>query len=201
MMLLTVNSPRERELRGRDTRRCDLPMLSESRWKLNPSGMCMCGCGQPAPLAGATDNARGYVKGEPMLFVRNHHQRGVKRSEEERRRMRETRRGTLRGAANPQWKGGRTFERNRICVRVGRDHPMADRNGLVLEHRYVVSQALGRMLDKDEAVHHVNRDPFDNRPGNLVLVSRAEHAAIHALLKVGFSEWDAVITVLRGAKR
>ena len=37
----------------------------------NPSGLCMCGCGQPTPLAVQTNNARGLVKGEPgAVFVR-----------------------------------------------------------------------------------------------------------------------------------
>lgn len=39
---------------------------------LNPSGLCQCGCGQPAPIANRTSTARGYVKGEPMRFLVGH---------------------------------------------------------------------------------------------------------------------------------
>lgn len=42
---------------------------------LNPSGMCECGCGQPAPIATKTDTLRGYVKGQPRRFIAGH-QRG-----------------------------------------------------------------------------------------------------------------------------
>jgi hypothetical protein len=39
---------------------------------LNPSGLCMCGCGQPAPLAKQTHRAHGYVKGEPIRYINGH---------------------------------------------------------------------------------------------------------------------------------
>lgn len=42
---------------------------------LNPSGLCQCGCGESAPLAVKTIVARGWVKGEPVRFVHNHHRR------------------------------------------------------------------------------------------------------------------------------
>jgi hypothetical protein len=45
---------------------------------LNPSGLCQCGCGQPAPLAEQSVTARGYIRGEPVRFIRNHHT--IKRS-------------------------------------------------------------------------------------------------------------------------
>jgi hypothetical protein len=38
----------------------------------NPSGLCMCGCGQPAPLARQTDRKYGYVRGKPLRYVRGH---------------------------------------------------------------------------------------------------------------------------------
>lgn len=76
----------------------------------------------------------------------------------------------------------RTLKRNgeRTLVWVGADHPMANGDGYVYEHRLVMSEELGRPLDPREVVHHRNGDPADNRIENLELLpSQAEHLALH----------------------
>ena len=47
------------------------------------------------------------------------------------------------------------------------------------EHRVVMEQVLERPLRRDEYVHHLNGDGFDNRPDNLVVVSAHDHAQWH----------------------
>ena len=47
--------------------------LPEEVSKVNPSGMCMCGCGDPAPLASKTDNKLGVLKGQPRKYIQGHH--------------------------------------------------------------------------------------------------------------------------------
>jgi hypothetical protein len=46
---------------------------NDTRTPINPSGLCQCGCGEPAPIARQGDSRYGYVKGQPMRFVYNHH--------------------------------------------------------------------------------------------------------------------------------
>ena len=46
---------------------------------------------------------------------------------------------------------------------------MARKDGYVMEHRLFVAMAIGRCLMRVEIVHHGNRDPADNRLGNLML--------------------------------
>jgi DNA-binding CsgD family transcriptional regulator/DNA-binding Xre family transcriptional regulator len=41
----------------------------------NPSGLCMCGCGQPAPIARYTSTSQGWVKGKPILYIQGHSHR------------------------------------------------------------------------------------------------------------------------------
>ena len=59
-------------------------------------------------------------------------------------------------------------------------HPAAV-DGYVYEHRLVAEAKLGRLLQGEECVHHINHIKTDNRPGNvMVCKTNAEHIAIHA---------------------
>lgn len=49
----------------------------------------------------------------------------------------------------------------------------------ILEHRYVVEQALGRRLRTDEVVHHKDGNKLDNRIENLEVLSNSEHVSLH----------------------
>jgi hypothetical protein len=58
-------------------------------------------------------------------------------------------------------------------------HPLADKCGMVLEHRLVLSQKLGRWLRREEHTHHLNGDRRDNRPENLVVTRNGLHQATY----------------------
>lgn len=60
------------------------------------------------------------------------------------------------------------------------DHPQS-KDGYVLEHRLVMECVIGRHLNNDECVHHINGNRADNRIENLQLMTQTEHKRLHMI--------------------
>ncbi|MCK4423653.1 MAG: HNH endonuclease [Candidatus Omnitrophica bacterium] len=77
------------------------------------------------------------------------------------------------------WKGGK-FKTHGYILIVKPNHPFSNKKGYVKEHRFVMEQHLGRYLDLEEIVHHINGIKDDNRLENLKLCSnKSEHMKLH----------------------
>jgi AraC-like DNA-binding protein len=80
------------------------------------------------------------------------------------------------GDVNPAWKGGRFLDDDGYVLLYQPDHPHADSNRRVREHRVVMESVIGRHLLPREVVDHIDGDPANNDPANLRLfASNAEH--------------------------
>lgn len=79
-------------------------------------------------------------------------------------------------------------------------HPRSNRHGYVYEHILVAEKKVGRNIQPNERVHHINCVKDDNRPENLfVCADDREHFLIHGtlnrcvaeLLETGGLQFDA----------
>jgi hypothetical protein len=84
----------------------------------------------------------------------------------------------IRGPNNPQWKGGWTTKSGYIYIYMP-DHPFANGDSYVAEHRLIMEKHLNRHLTPDEVVHHINGLRWDNRIENLEVLDKHKHHHAH----------------------
>jgi hypothetical protein len=140
-----------------------------------PYGYCKCGCGEKTKLRPASDINRGYTKGEPRDFIKDHKIKAHT------------------GNLHPSWGGGKSVIGNYVVIH-SPNHPRHDTRNYVYEHILVMEEHLGRFLVDGEVVHHVNRNTKDNKIENLMLfANNSEHKTYHrkedAFNACGNSDW------------
>jgi hypothetical protein len=87
------------------------------------------------------------------------------------------------GSGNGHWQGGKKIQHGYVMIKK-RNHPSADANGYIQEHRLVMEKLLNRYLTPEEVVHHINGIRNDNRIENLLLIDcQANHAMLHKELE------------------
>lgn len=77
------------------------------------------------------------------------------------------------------WKGGRRKASAGYIYIYSPDHPYANKQGAVMEHRLSMEEKIGRYLEPGEVVHHINGIKDDNRPENLELKTNGTHISEH----------------------
>lgn len=96
----------------------------------------------------------------------------------------------IRGNKNASWKSDRKISVYGYVLIRQPEHPFANVDGFVFEHRLVVEQYLlteensveidgKRYLRPDLVIHHIDHNRQNNIPENLRVMTRSEHARLH----------------------
>lgn len=82
--------------------------------------------------------------------------------------LKTARTGPRSGSGHPNWNGGRILRKGYWMIWTPQ--------GYVAEHRQVMERKLGRKLEQREAVHHIDGNPQNNDPANLMIFgTNADH--------------------------
>lgn len=81
------------------------------------------------------------------------------------------------GKDSHSWKGGRVRHAKGYICCYAPNHPRTN-SKYVFEHILVAEKKIGRFLKNDEVVHHIDGVKDNNRPDNLLVLSRSEHTLI-----------------------
>lgn len=81
------------------------------------------------------------------------------------------------------WKIEKIVSKGDYDYAVVKKHPNAMRYGYVLHHRIIMENHLGRFLNPNEVVHHINGNKKDNRIENLEVHDSREHTRSHSIMQ------------------
>lgn len=161
--------------------------------------LCECGCGQPAPLAKRTRKEAGWIKGQPLRFIKGHRGRKKKVCEWCGNNFEVTfsrdfvRTCSRKCGTNLMW----SINQKPIGHIIKSDgylrikmpyHPHANKGGYIYYHRHIVEQHLGYVLDSSYDVHHIDEDKTNNFLLNLVAIKKSAHMYLHGIKRGGINK-------------
>lgn len=151
------------------------PCFRKQRRLESPLIKCECG-----PSCTEMIYSIGY-HGEKKRFAQGHGSKGEGNSNYGKK-----------GSLSANWKGGLVYDQNNGYLLIYKPHhPYADKRGYIRFHRLVMEIYLSVKYDypvyinPNLVVHHINEVKTDNRPANLMIVTKTEHQKIHRLGKRG----------------
>lgn len=129
----------------------------------NPSGLCMCGCGEPAPIARKTSTHWGKLKGHPQKYIKGHRGKMA-------RRVWNDSLWDVRDAGHSTpcwiWKG--------VTDPLGYGRISKGAAGSALAHRESYVQS-GRSIPPGASLDHLCRNPSCVNPDHLDPVTHREN--------------------------
>lgn len=111
---------------------------------------------------------------------------GKKRSQETKDKISKFFKGRFVGNKHPNWSGGRKKTVAGYMKVYAPGHHRAQKDKYVLEHIVIMEKHLGRKLDSDECIHHINGIKNDNRIENLIVLKKSAHKSFHANERWGY---------------
>ena len=109
--------------------------------------------------------------------------------------------GKYKGSNASQWAGGRHKATSGYVEVYQPNHRLASSRGYVWEHRLVWEASTGKQLPEWWVVHHLNGIKDDNRPENLIAMSKSAHFATQGVepLRARIRELESKIKQLEEA--